>query len=136
MLLLAGPPPPATYPFLALSALLQGAYGLALARAYGAGDLSVAYPVARGLSPLLTAVGGAVLLADPLPPLGYAGVGLACAGLLWIASRGGRSRGLGWALATGALISAYTRCPTRPVSGPPPTACATSRRCSSPPRSC
>jgi len=108
VLVVTGVPEPATYPFIVLSAVLQGAYGVALARAYQVGDLSVAYPVARGVSPLLTSVGGAVLLADPLPPAGYLGVLLTCAGLLWIASRGGRARGLGWALTTGVLISGYT----------------------------
>ncbi|MBA2529331.1 MAG: EamA family transporter [Euzebyales bacterium] len=108
VLVVAGPPAPATYPYLGLSALLQGAYGVALATAYGSGDLSVTYPVARGVSPLLTAVGGAVLLGEGLPPAGYVGVGLTSAGLLWIASRGGLSRGLGWAVATGVLISGYT----------------------------
>lgn len=108
VLLVVGPPPPAAYPFLALSALLQSAYGLALSRAYGTGDLSVTYPVARGLSPLLTAAGAALLLDDPLPAGGYLGVALACGGLAWIAWRGGRPRGLGWALVAGTLISCYT----------------------------
>ncbi|MDQ3537718.1 MAG: EamA family transporter [Actinomycetota bacterium] len=108
VLVLAGPPEPVTYPYILLSALLQGAYAVALAKAYGSGDLSVTYPVARGVSPLLATVGGVVLLGEPLPSLGYLGVLLTSAGLLWIAFRGGRPRGLGWALTSGVLISGYT----------------------------
>jgi len=108
VLVVTGPPAAVTYPYIGLSALLQGAYGVVLAKAYSKGDLSVTYPVSRGVSPLLSAAGGAVLLGDPLPAIGYLGVLLTSAGLVWIASRGGRPPGLAWALATGVLISGYT----------------------------
>ncbi len=44
VLVVVGAPDPATYPYLALSTVLQGTYAVALTKAYAGGDLSVAYP--------------------------------------------------------------------------------------------
>ncbi len=64
-------------PYLLASVVIHVAYTLVLVRAYEEAPLSVAYPIARGLAPLLTATGGAVFLSDGLAALGYVGAGLA-----------------------------------------------------------
>jgi drug/metabolite transporter (DMT)-like permease len=95
-------------PYLGISAVVHVAYSLLLVRAYAVADLSVAYPVARGVSPLITAIGGAVLLGDPLNGAGYAGVILVSGGLVGLGITAGGTRRLGWALATGLAITTYT----------------------------
>ena len=55
-----------SWPFLALSAVLQATYVVLIAKAYGGGDMSVAYPLMRGTAPMivaLTARGSAILSA-------------------------------------------------------------------------
>jgi drug/metabolite transporter (DMT)-like permease len=108
LLLVIGAPAADAVPYLLGSAIVHVAYSLLLTRAYAATDLSVAYPVARGISPLLTALGGAVLLDDPLNGTGYAGVALVTIGLIGLGLTAGRRRGLGWAVATGVAITSYT----------------------------
>jgi uncharacterized membrane protein len=67
-------------PFLVASAIAEAVYFLALSRAYGAGDLSVVYPVARS-APLFIAVAGALFLGESLTLIGIAGIFLVLAGV-------------------------------------------------------
>lgn len=92
-------------------------YFLALQRGYRAADLSVVYPVARGVGPLLAALAAILALGEPAGPLALAGIALVVAGTFTIAGgfalvRGGwtpRLRaGLGWGALTGVLIAGYT----------------------------
>lgn len=53
-------------PFIAASSCVHVAYITALVRAYHHGDLSFAYPLARGGGALLAAIGGVVFLSDSL----------------------------------------------------------------------
>lgn len=94
-------------PFLAASALLQLAYFSALARAYGRADLSVVYPLARGLAPVFVLVGSVALTSASTSLVQIAGVGLVAAGVLLVR---GVHRGHGFAAGVGiaALIAAYT----------------------------
>ncbi|MBL8384491.1 MAG: hypothetical protein JNM90_15535 [Burkholderiales bacterium] len=95
------------------SALIHVAYFAFLDRGYRSGDLSVVYPLARASGPLLTIVTAIVLLGErPAPQalLGALGIG---AGALLLSGnpvalfrRGGQ--GIGFALATGAMIAVYT----------------------------
>jgi drug/metabolite transporter (DMT)-like permease len=66
--------------FLVASAIAEAVYFLALSRAYGAGDLSVVYPVARS-APLFVAVAGALFLGESLTLIGIAGIFLVLAGV-------------------------------------------------------
>ena len=59
-----GLPDPASYKWLAASALLHTAYNLLLAQAYRLADMSLVYPVARGTWPLLSSLGAVALLAE------------------------------------------------------------------------
>ena len=56
-------------------------YWWALARMYRRGDISLAYPIARGSGVLGTAVGSALWLREPLSDLGALGIGCVCGGV-------------------------------------------------------
>ena len=109
-LVAAGGPPPGATGMILISAGVHTGYALSLAAAYDRSDLSLAYPVARGLSPPLIAIGGVLVLGDSLGPVDAAAVALIVAGLFSIALRrgGGSPAGLEWAALTGVLITAYT----------------------------
>jgi drug/metabolite transporter (DMT)-like permease len=106
-------------PFIAASAVLELAYFLLLARAYAGGELSVVYPVARGVAPALVLVVAATAgLGEGVGVLGAGGVLLVVLGVLLVAKRpgfapsqgakSGRLRDLGFGLAIAAVIAAYT----------------------------
>jgi len=85
-------------------------YFVALQRAYRAGDLSVVYPIVRGLGPLLAAAGGIGLLHEGATPLRLAGL-LAVVGGIGLAGwRPGAAAGpaVGWAALTGVTVALYT----------------------------
>jgi drug/metabolite transporter (DMT)-like permease len=62
--LLASPPPRDVWPYVVASVLAETMYFVALARAYDHADFSVAYPLARGLAPLLLAVWSVLFLGE------------------------------------------------------------------------
>jgi drug/metabolite transporter (DMT)-like permease len=107
-LVIAGPLDPITYPYLATSVVLHLGYSLALVRAYQTADFSVAYPIARGMAPLLVAVGGILFLSDSLGLLGLLGAAIATIGLISIGLSAGRGRNVRWAVVTGGFIVSYT----------------------------
>ncbi|WP_261512334.1 DMT family transporter [Burkholderia multivorans] len=96
------------------SAVLHVVYTLLLVRAYEHGDLSVAYPVARGTAPLLVTLGAAAFAGEHLSAGAQAGLVLICAGIMAIGLE--RVRGathamaqvLPTAFATGVSIAAYS----------------------------
>ncbi|MDF2621690.1 MAG: protein of unknown function transrane [Xanthobacteraceae bacterium] len=102
--------------FVLLSGLIHLAYSLCLQRGYQVADLSVVYPVARGTGPMLSTMGAALLLGEPLTGLGLGGLALIVIGIGLIATRGdlsafrrpGGKAGIGWGTATGGLIASYT----------------------------
>lgn len=83
-------PAPASWPFLAASAVPQIAYYFLIAKVYRGSDLGLAYPVMRGTAPLFVTAVNAFLFGESLSPLGLSGVGCICGGVLLIA--GGRLR--------------------------------------------
>jgi len=99
-----------------LSGGLEAAYFIFLSAAYGRGDLSLVYPLARGSAPLLSVLIGIGLLGERLWLPAWIGVACILAGILlvarpWRAIRvaGRHHRGaIGFALATGATIAAYS----------------------------
>lgn len=99
----------------ALSALLEGLYFTLLTRAYGRGDFSVVYPVARGAAPALLALWAVAFLGERPTPLGWLGLGVLIAGLVWVgrSGTGGSGTGVsaasvGLALAVSVTISLYS----------------------------
>jgi drug/metabolite transporter (DMT)-like permease len=69
------------------TAVLHGAYGLALARGHQLGDLSVVYPIARGLGTALIPLAAVLLLGETISGLGSFGIGLIVVGLLLVQIR-------------------------------------------------
>ena len=108
LLVVLGPPEPSVVLYIGASAVIHVCYSLGLAQAYQRGDLSVAYPLARGAAPLLTAAGGALFLRDTLTPLGYVGIALASLGLLVTGGVGASSGAILWALMTSIAVAVYT----------------------------
>ncbi|MGH8778239.1 EamA family transporter [Paraburkholderia sp.] len=103
-------PATASWPYIAASGLIHGVYNLSLVRAYRHGDLGEAYPIARGSSPMLVAL-GAMLFANELPGLAQAaGIVLVSGGIVGLALQRKRpSRAtLAAALLTGVTIAVYT----------------------------
>lgn len=99
---------------IASSGLLHSAYYLLLDRGYRSGDLSLVYPLARATGPLLTLCAAIGLLGERPSALGLAGA-LTIIGAAFLLAGGTRllalrnvTPGLGYALATGVMISAYT----------------------------
>ena len=68
--------------FIAGTALLHLVYFLLLQRGYQAGDLSLVYPIARGLGPALATVGAVLLLGERPTLLAIAGLVLIVVGML------------------------------------------------------
>ena len=65
-LLFVESPQPAVWPLLALTILLHTGYHLFLPLAYNHGDLGQVYPIARGIAPVLVAIGAFVVPARRL----------------------------------------------------------------------
>ena len=102
-------PDAASWPYLALSAVLQGGYCLFLVRAYRDGHLAHVYPIARGTAPLLVTLGAAIVAGERLSLPGLAGVALVSGGIMILGFGKDRPdlRSTGAALATGAFIASY-----------------------------
>lgn len=99
--------------YILLSGLLHTGYNLFLIRAYRIGDFGQSYPIARGSSPLLVALGAAVFAGEQLGIYTVIGIALVSLGIVSLANLGAmRQRehqsGPLAALATGAFIAAYT----------------------------
>jgi drug/metabolite transporter (DMT)-like permease len=97
--------------YIALSAALHVVYNVLLVASYRHGDLGVAYPIARGSSPLLVAVGAVIFAGERLDPLSITGVAIISLGILGLALDGRerlRWKALAPALLTGMTIAAYT----------------------------
>ncbi len=111
------------------SGLIHLVYNALLVRMYRSGDLGETYPVARGSSPALVALGGSLFAGEWMKLIGAAGLGLVCTGIFMLAAAralaarqlsgsvsdralqkavGLHAMNLPAALATGASIAAYT----------------------------
>jgi drug/metabolite transporter (DMT)-like permease len=96
-------------PWLAIACMLHTSYQLVLIHAYEANDFAVAYPIARGVAPIATAIMGVALLGDRLTAAGLLGIALVSGGILLIAL--GRSIAVAGLIAAGIaglLTTAYT----------------------------
>jgi drug/metabolite transporter (DMT)-like permease len=96
-------------PYAAASSVLELAYVILLAAAYRRADLSVVYPVGRGVAPVLVLFAGIGLLGAPTSTGEIVGVLLVAAGVLLV--RGIRVEpgpGVPFGLAIACTIAAYT----------------------------
>jgi len=104
-------PDRAAWPFMALSAAIHFAYYVTLAGAYRRGDLSFAYPLMRGVAPLIVTLLGVVFLGERPTATMLAGIALISLGILVIAwYAGGRHTPAAakWALGNALIIAVYT----------------------------
>ncbi len=104
-------PAPASWRFIGCSAAVQILYFVLVAGAYRATDMSQAYPLMRGIAPVLVAAFGFFFLGEALPSAAWLGVALISGGVLCMAfglrSRGSR-RGTLIAIANAGVIATYT----------------------------
>ncbi|MBA4541428.1 EamA family transporter [Thermoactinomyces daqus] len=101
------------YLFLLMSMLLHGLYVVLLAKTYTIGDLSLAYPVMRGTSPLLVPVIGTLFLHESLSAGSWIGLGFILFGIMFLGGRGGKKnsdhplKAILLSLGVGVCIAAY-----------------------------
>ncbi|HEV2218783.1 MAG TPA: DMT family transporter [Candidatus Dormibacteraeota bacterium] len=94
--------------FAVASAVFELAYLWLLSAAYGRGELSVVYPIARGSAPLLAVVIGIAVLGERLTTVQLVGVALLLGGILAVTLPQTSGRATLPALMTGVAIAAYT----------------------------
>ena len=111
------PPISGVWLFVGTSAVVEAAYYALLMTAYGTGDFSVVYPIARGTAPALLATWSVIFLGERPGAAGIAGLGLIVGGLLIVGGTGGApglprlrhpARGTSLALVLALLISIYS----------------------------
>ncbi|HEY7946976.1 MAG TPA: DMT family transporter [Acidimicrobiales bacterium] len=112
-LVVTGLPEGVAVPYAVASAGLHVVYDLALMHSYKLGAFNQTYPIARGTSPLVVAVGAYFLAHERLSGAALAGVVVLAAGLMSLALSSGRlSRAdlpaVGAAVFTGLAIASYT----------------------------
>jgi drug/metabolite transporter (DMT)-like permease len=81
-------PADAAFPFIIASALIHIVYFILVGQLYRTADLSVAYPIMRGLAPLIAAIIALVTLGEAPPPIASLGVGLLVVGVLAMGASG------------------------------------------------
>jgi len=104
------PPAMESWSYALLSGLLHVGYNLFLVRSYRVGDLGQIYPISRGSSPVLIALGAAIFAGERITPGELLGVALVSGGIISLAFKG-RSLSvpsLPYALGTGCFIAAYS----------------------------
>lgn len=105
-------PAPPSRPYLGASAAIHLAYYYLMVNAYRTGDLSLVYPLMRGVAPLLTAALGILWLAELPGAFTWIGIALISAGVFALAFRTANHapspRAVGHALANAIVIALYT----------------------------
>ena len=102
------------WPYIIASVIFHMGYRTFLVGAYKAGDFAQTYPLARGTAPLLSALGGIVVVGEAPAPFAILGILLLSAGTLVMSFRGGAHleklnlRAVGFALGTSIFIASYT----------------------------
>jgi len=103
------PLPANAWSWLAASWALHILYLLTLIKSFELADMTVAYPIARGLAPVLAAAAAVVFFHEGLGAPVAAGIGLIAVGVICIGrGRAVNGRALAWAALTGACIAGYT----------------------------
>jgi drug/metabolite transporter (DMT)-like permease len=116
--LVAGTVSASAAPFIAASAALELAYFVLLARAYDGGEVSVVYPVARGLAPVVVLVAGALVLGEHIAAGAAVGVLIIASGIALVGcgvfpfhmaiKNATPRRDVLFGVAIGVVIAAYT----------------------------
>ena len=96
---------------IAASVLLHGSYKVALARLYAHADLSRAYPLGRGVTPIIAALLGIAFLGQVPGALSFCGIVLVSVGVAGLAFEGKATASLavlGIALLVGGTVACYS----------------------------
>ncbi len=106
-------PMPASWPYVAASVVIHIVYFALIGAAYRCGDMSHAYPLMRGVPPLLVALLSGPLIGEQLSAGEWGGILLICGGILGLLLVGKRSGGMsrastGFALVNAVAIAGYT----------------------------
>lgn len=107
-----GVPRAQAWPFVAASVACHIGYELFLMGSYQRANFSRAYPIARGVAPLLVSLGGLVLASERIGLKGLAGIVFIVVGVISLSYVRNSTKldrvGVYWALATGVAIAVYT----------------------------
>jgi drug/metabolite transporter (DMT)-like permease len=107
-----GVPRAQAWPFVLASVACHIGYELFLMGSYERANFSRAYPIARGVAPLLVSLGGLVLASERIGLKGLAGIIFIVIGVISLAYVRNSTKldrvGVYWALATGVAIAVYT----------------------------
>jgi drug/metabolite transporter (DMT)-like permease len=102
-------PAPESWKWLAVTSVVMFAYYALLVRSYGVGDMSVVYPLARGLAPVLTTIAAFLAIGEALSMGQVAAVAMISLGIMALSFGAGASRAaVGFALATGVSVATYS----------------------------
>jgi len=115
-------PDPDTWRIIALSLVAHMTYLSLFTAALTRGELSLIYPIARGIGPASTAVLAILFLGESLSPLSAFGLVLACAGVMGAASTAKLKESgvaLAFAVAVGLSMGGYTVVDAAGVRGAP-----------------
>lgn len=103
------PLPNGAWGWLAASGVIHLVYLICLIRTFERADYGVAYPVLRGLAPVIATLGAVAFFHEPLGVVSGLGIALVSIGVITIGfGKALDLKSLGWALATGVTIAAYT----------------------------
>jgi drug/metabolite transporter (DMT)-like permease len=109
-------PAPASWPYILASVATHVAYYFLMINAYRSGDLSLVYPLMRGVAPLLTGLLAIAWVGEWPGVFGWAGMALMSLGVMALAFRParvgaalhGHGRAVGFALVNAGVIALYT----------------------------
>lgn len=115
-----GLPPDDLWPWIFAAVAVHALYQLILSWSYTVSDFTAAYPIARGFTPIFTALLGMLVLGDRLAGIALAGIAIISLGILALASARSLSPGgLAAACATGLLTTCYTLVDAKGVRAAP-----------------
>lgn len=103
------PLPTSAWIYLFLSWAVHFVYLISLVKAFEKLDMTVAYPIARGMAPLLASLGAIAVLQEPITTHIVIGIALVSGGVCAIGfTRITNRQALGWSALTGLCIALYT----------------------------
>jgi drug/metabolite transporter (DMT)-like permease len=110
-------PEPHMWPIFLGAMVIHSLYKVLQAMTYTRGAFTVVYPVVRGTAPFFTVIGAGIVFGEVFAPGQWAGLGLLLCGIFGLAAwnlrfvevdRASLIPALGFAVATGATVAAYT----------------------------
>lgn len=112
LVVISPPPSAAAIPYIIASTVIHWGYYWLLNIAYRTGDLSIVYPIARGLAPILIALGALIWVDENLPAIVWFGIFAVSMGILLLArgvfaSKIGKT-GLVAAIGVAVIIASYS----------------------------